>query len=340
MRAAIYNPYLDTLGGGERYTMAFANALIKKGYTVDVQWQSEDIKIALEKRFGVYLEGINFIKDVKKGDGYDMIFWVADGSIPLLQARHNILHFQFPFKDVNGKSLLNKMKLYRIEKIICNSNFTKNIIDQEYGVKSIVIYPPVDVEKIKPKKKENIIIYVGRFSQLTQIKGQDILIDIFSKFTKEKPDWRLILAGGSEIGADIYLQKLYRLIKDKRVEIIENPSFNQIKDLYGRAKIFWSAAGYGIDEFKNPKQVEHFGITPIESMAAGCVPLLYGAGGHKEIIVNAENGYLWSQKNELIKKTIFLINNQKALREISIKARRSSSNFSYEQFNKAVSEII
>jgi len=153
MKAAIYNPYLDTLGGGERYTMGFAKVLEEEGYEVDVYWRNQEIRKKLEDRFGLDLKKVNFVKDIKRGDGYEICFWVSDGSIPLLRARRNFLHFQFPFKDVGGRSLINKMKLYRVEKIICNSYFTKEFIDKEYGVNSVVIYPPVDIARMKPKKK-------------------------------------------------------------------------------------------------------------------------------------------------------------------------------------------
>jgi len=53
MKAAIFNPYLDTLGGGERYTMAFAKVLSKKGYRVDVGWKDASIKAKIEDRFGI-----------------------------------------------------------------------------------------------------------------------------------------------------------------------------------------------------------------------------------------------------------------------------------------------
>ncbi len=340
MRAAIFNPYLDTLGGGERYTMAFATSLIHKGYSVDIEWKDETIKSKLEKRFGINLTGVNFIPDVKKGDGYDVIFWVGDGSIPLLRARNNMLHFQIPFRNVNGRSLLNKMKLIRIGKIVCNSNFTKSVIDKEYGVKSLVLYPPVDTEKIKPKRKENLIIYVGRFSELTQLKGQDVLIEAFNMFAKEKPDWKMVIAGGSEVGAKHYLKKLQNLVKNNNITLLENPPFDQIKDLYGKARIFWSAAGYGVDEIKDPKKVEHFGITVVEAMSGGSIPFLYNAGGHKEIITDAKNGFLWNQKKDLIKKTISLINNQSELREMSLNVQKSAKNYSYEQFNKTVSTLL
>lgn len=197
MRAAIYNPYLDTLGGGERYTMTFAEVLAKNGYAVDVQWQNPTIKGKLKNRFGKDYSSINFISDVKRGDGYDLCFWLSDGSIPTLRARHNFLHFQVPFHNVGGTSLLNRMKLFRIDKVICNSKFTKRVIDYEYGVESIVIYPPVDVLKIKPKRKENIIISVGRFSELKQSKHQDILVKAFKRLVDSGlADWKLILAGG------------------------------------------------------------------------------------------------------------------------------------------------
>ena len=34
-QVAIYDPYLDTLGGGERYCLTIAKILLKKGYKVD-----------------------------------------------------------------------------------------------------------------------------------------------------------------------------------------------------------------------------------------------------------------------------------------------------------------
>jgi hypothetical protein len=168
MKAAIYNPYLDTLGGGERYTLAFATALAKKGWRVDLEWKDDGIKGKLESRFGVDLKNINIVDDTKRGDGYDLCFWVSDGSIPTLKSRNNILHFQVPFHDVNGKSLLNKMKLFRINKIVCNSFFTKKVIDNEYGVNSVVVYPPVPADQIKIKRKENSIYCNNRIKQLNK----------------------------------------------------------------------------------------------------------------------------------------------------------------------------
>ena len=230
-KAAFFNPYLDTMGGGERYTLSFAKVLADLGWMVEIEWQDPSIKGKLETRFGQNLKALNFISDIKNGSGYDLCFWVSDGSIPLLRSRQNILHFQVPFQDVDGKSLFNRMKFYRINIIICNSVFTKKVIDQEYGVNSAVIYPPVDVTKVKPKRKENLILYIGRFSELVQAKRQDILIDIFKKFSKKSIDWKLVLAGGVEVGAGEYIKRLKKQAEGQQIEILEGIDYKSLLEL-------------------------------------------------------------------------------------------------------------
>ncbi len=340
MRAAIYNPYLDTLGGGELYSLAFAQVLLEAGYKVDVAWENSSIKEKLEERFGIDLSNINIVRDIKKGDGYDICFWVSDGSIPLLRARKNFLHFQMPFQKVNGKTLLNKMKLFRINKIICNSKFTKGFIDREYGVDSIVIYPPVSVEKMKPRRKKKWIVFVGRFSQLTQAKNQHILVRNFKKFSQQFSEWKLILAGGTEVGAKEYLEKLEKQIKGFPIEIVKNPNFKEIVNLYGQAKVFWSAVGFGAREEKEPKRVEHFGISLVEAMASGCAPVVYSAGGYKEIIEDGTNGFLWAKESQLIKYTKRLVADKGLYSAIVENAIRSSQKYGYERFRSEIEKIL
>ena len=342
-KAAIFNPYLDTLGGGERYTIFFAKVLADEGYVVDIEWKDKSMKEKIQNRFGIKLsENINFVDDIKRGENYDICFWISDGSIPTLRARTNFLHFQVPFKNVNGKTLLNKMKLFRINKIICNSNFTKKVIDKEYGVNSLVIYPPVDILSIKSKRKENRILYVGRFSNLVQNKGHEILIDVFKNLIKEKgfTDWKLILAGGIEVGVGNYLNRLKTLNKNINIEFVESPDFNKLKEIYGKSKFFWSAAGYEVNETSSPEKVEHFGISLIESMSAGCVPVVYNAGGYKEIITSGENGFLWQNKKDLIRITEKITKTGGLYKDISTEAKKSSLKYSYEFFKKNVCQIL
>lgn len=341
MKAAIFNPYLDSLGGGERYTMSFAKVLMEKGYSVDVEWKDGYIKEKLESRFGLDLTGLNFIESINRGDGYDLCFWVSDGSIPTLKSRKNILHFQVPFHDVKGKTLINKMKLFRINKIVCNSEFTKKVIDKEFGVESVVLYPPVSVETIKPKRKENIILFVGRFSQLKQAKRHDVLIDAFKKMVKGGlNDWKLVLAGGSDVGAGEYLEELKKKAEGYPVEFVENVPYEDIVFLYGTAKIFWSAVGYGANEEKEPEKTEHFGMAVVEAMAAKAAPVVYNAGGHKEIIEDGVSGLLWKTTKELLKETKSVMAGGKNINEMTIKGREDAKKFGFQSFSENLLRLL
>lgn len=341
MKAAIYNPYFMTLGGGERYTASFVKVLLEQGFEVDIEWKDGSIIEKIKDRFDIDLQGARVVKSIKRGDGYDLCFWISDGSIPLLKSRNNILLFQEPFHDVKGDTLINKMKFARINTSICYSNFVKKIIDKEYKIESKVIPPAVSVDIFKPRKKENVILYVGRFSILKQNKNQDVLIKAFKRMcNKDLKGWRLILAGGVEVGVGNYVEKLEKMLKDYPVELVKSPSLSILKSLYGKAKIFWSAAGYGVNNKKEPEKMEHFGITPIEAMAAGCVPVVFNGGGHKEVVKEPENGFLWDETRELTKKTQKLINNKDYLKKLSSGAVELSKKYGYEKFKKQILEII
>ena len=340
MKAALYNPYLDTLGGGERYCVGVIKAFQKAGYKVDIQWGDKGIVSKLSERFGQKLDSVNVVSNINRGDSYDACFWISDGSVPTLKSRKNILHFQVPFTQVNGKTLINKMKFFRIKHIVVNSEFTKNIIDKEYGVNSTVLYPPVSVSAFKPKRKQNIVSYVGRFSALTQQKHQEIIIEVFKKFYKKNKNWKLVLAGGIEVGNDKFTDKLKEEAKGYPIEIMESPKFSEITTLLGVSKMFWSASGYGVDEEKKPSLVEHFGITVVEAMAAKAIPLICNKGGHKEIVNDSSNGYLWDKKSQLLSNALELSANRKEMNEMAKQAQVQSQEFSEDNFERAFINLL
>jgi len=347
MKLGIFDPYLDTIGGGERYCLSLAEIFLKEGYLVDVFWKDSLLKEKLIQRFGLDIEKINFVdyspvknsflKRRKFEKKYDCLFYVSDGSVPFMFGKNNFLHFQVPFANVLRKSVVNSVKLKTIKKVICNSNFTKSFIDSGLTTNSLVVYPPVDIKPLKPLKKENIIISVGRFSQLLQGKRQDVLVDVFKDLVDNGlKGWQLILAGGSDVGGKEYVEGLKKAAEGCPIKIIESPPFSILLELYGKAKIFWTASGYGIDEKKNPEKVEHFGMSTVEAMAAGCVPVVMAKGGQKEIIKESENGFLWLEKEELIRKTLEIANDEKLTKKLSENAILRSEAFSKEKFAEKI----
>jgi len=352
MKVGIFDPYLDSLGGGERYTMTLAEHLSQQGHKVDVFWDDEEVKKDIKRRLGINLGKIKFVEDIfssKKNlpqkaqitRKYGLIFYLSDGSVPFLFAKNNILHFQVPFKGVNGRSALNRIKLKKFSHIICNSYFTKKYIDQEYGVKSQVIYPPVAVGDFKSAEKENLILSVGRFTRALHAKKQHILISGFKQMIKaDLSGWRLILVGGARDEDKRYIEKLKKMAKGFPIEILVNIDFTTLQRFYGKAKIFWHAAGFEEDEGIHPERMEHFGIATVEAMAAGCVPVVINKGGLPEIVSHGVNGLLWEKKSNFVRATLELIKSQNLWQKLSSQAIRDSQKFSKKVFCQKIDELI
>lgn len=334
-RAGIHNPYWDSLGGGERYTASFVKLLLDQGWRVDIHWP-RDISSDIKNRFGIDISPANYVSQLTTHN-YQLIFWLSDGSLPTSFAKKTIVHFQFPFQNVNGRSPVNQFKS-KFYKFVVNSEFTKNTIDKEFNVESTVIYPPIDTSLFKSGKKQNIILYIGRFSNLTQLKGQNVLIDSFKHIHQQLPDWKLVLAGGTTVGTDKkIINKLRKSSQNMPIEIITDPSFKKIQQLCSEAKIFWSASGYSAGK---AIQAEHFGITVVEAMSAGAVPVITNLGGHKEIVDDKINGYLWDAPSQLEEITTKLTTNNQQLTTLSKNAVAKSKIFDISEFNKKFLELI
>ena len=234
------------------------------------------------------------------------------------------------------------MKFKFIDQIVCNSRFTKKFIDQEFGVNSVVLYPPVDVEKFQPKQKENIILAVGRFEETMQAKRQDVLIRAFIEMiSRGLRGWKLVLIGGSLQAPEKnqYLRELKQMAEGYPIEFLVNAPFEVLKGYYQKAKIFWHAAGFGIDEEKEPYRVEHFGITTVEAMAAGCVPVVIDKGGLREIVRRGA-GERWKSVKELIVFSLKLVNNEIRLMNYSVRAQERAQLFAKKNFCYQLRKLI
>jgi glycosyltransferase involved in cell wall biosynthesis len=175
-----------------------------------------------------------------------------------------------------------------------------------------------------------------------QGKRQDVLVEAFKVLVDKHllKDWKLVLVGGNEVGGREYVEELKKKAQGYKIEIIENPPFTELINLYGKARIFWTASGFGIDEEQNPEKVEHFGITTVEAMAAGCVPIVLEKGGQKEIVEKDKNGLLWLEKEELVRQTFTLVSDGKLMNKLSENAILRSEAFSKEKFSEKICEII
>lgn len=358
MKVGIFDPYLDDLGGGEKYMMTIAQCLTKKN-DVYVFWDGmEDIEELL-KRFSLDLSKVKFVKNIFSSHvnslyriletrKYDVIILLSDGSIPFSLSKKTFIHLQQPIL-IRNLNLKTKFKIKRINKFFCNSYYSKSYIDKSLGVTSAVLYPPVNIQG-KNLNKENIILHVGRFrvrdvtissQPIGDYKKQKVMVDAFKDMVdKGLGNWKFILAVSVKDTDKKSFEKLEKSAKGYPIEFEINKTNDELWKFYSKAKIYWHASGYGEDLKKNPEYAEHFGISTVEAMGVGAVPVVINSGGQKEIVENKKNGFLWNSIQELKEKTGELIKNDNLLEKMSRGAVKRAGYFAGDRFCKELYEII
>lgn len=356
MKTAIYSPYLDTLGGGERYIATIAEIASKIGQ-VDILLDEhlfslgkDQIKKKLIERFNLDLSAVNFIRGpIGKNSSslerlfflpaYDNLFYLTDGSIFYPTARKNILHIQSPLVGQPSKSFWGKFKLKRWNIIIYNSKFTQENSQKNWPINSEIIYPPVDVEHIKPFKKKNYILSVGRFFGFLKDKKHDLLIKDFKKLYErgKLKGWSLHLVGSTSEGDNVYLNELRDQSKGYPIYFYPNLEYKNLIRLYGESAIFWHAAGFDEDD---PTKMEHFGISTVEAMAGGCVPVVIGKGGQTEIVEDGKTGFLWNTLDEFESKSLHLMEAEKLRLQMSKRAIKKAEDFDKSIFEKKIKGLL
>ena len=353
MRIGIFDPYLDDLGGGEKYMMTIAQCL-SENHQVDVFWDNQQDLKDLNRRFAIdfsrvkivtnlFSPRVSTLKRFFQTRKYDSIIFLSDGSLPLLGSKKLFVHIQQPLKIMQTNSLIDKIKISRVNSFFCNSEFTKSFIDQKFHLKSAILYPPVDLNP-KNIKKENIILHVGRF-RVKNVKNDDykkqtVMIDAFKQLIdKGLKNWKFVLAVSIQEKDQNAFEEVKKKTAGYPVDFLVNKNNNELWNIYSKAKIYWHATGFGEDLVKNPEYAEHFGISTVEAMGAGAVPVVINAGGQKEIVIDGENGFTWDSLEELQAKTLKLVNDSSLLNKFSQNAIKTSKNFSKEKFFEQVNNL-
>jgi glycosyltransferase involved in cell wall biosynthesis len=165
--------------------------------------------------------------------------------------------------------------------ILTNSNFSRKEIKKLIGKDAMVVYPPVEVKKFsvasKKVERENIIISCGRYSPE---KNYKFILKVAERL-KRKVIFVVVGASSGKISREYY-EKLMKIKKEKQLEnvkLLKNVNLIRLLELYGKSKIYLHAMRY-----------EHFGISIVEAMAAGLVPIVHMSGGPWEDILMSQQG--------------------------------------------------
>jgi glycosyltransferase involved in cell wall biosynthesis len=110
--------------------------------------------------------------------------------------------------------------------------------------------------------------------------------------------------------------------------------------LYERSAILIHATGFGVDPEEFPEKLEHWGITPIEAASFGCIPVVYGRGGPKEVIdvLGCDTAFL--TVDQCADVVASLLNDPAGAAELSAHIRDSSRAYSPESYRDAIIESL
>ncbi|MCD4669576.1 MAG: glycosyltransferase [Actinomycetia bacterium] len=235
------------------------------------------------------------------------------------------------------------------QKIISISKYSDLWSKRLWNRKSTILFPPVDTESFAAgvdTVKEKAILSVGRFFPEHHNKKQYELAGIFIKMLADYPEdmkgYKLYLAGGVADRPEHteYVERIKKLAEGHPIEIMANISFKKLAGLFKKASIFWHGAGLGEDEDSHPEKFEHFGITTIEAMSAGCILVVINKGGQKEIIKDGIDGFFFEDLEGLSKITLDIIRGEKDPGPIRKNAVQACKRFSNDIFEEELLSII
>ena len=229
------------------------------------------------------------------------------------------------------------------ERVLANSQYTRRWIRRLWGVDADVLFPPIRTKDLHPGPKARRILTVGRFiapgsghskKQLEQVRA-------FGEMVRGGglDGWELHLVGGCEPAHLPYLAEVQRATQGLPVQIHANAPRALVEELLATSAVFWVATGLGEDEEAAPWVFEHFGITTVEAMAAGCVPVVIDKAGQREIVRHGTDGYRWTTLAELEALTRMVADDEALRARLAASAVERAGAFSEEAFAARWREI-
>jgi len=172
--------------------------------------------------------------------------------------------------------------------LLTNSEFSRRAISEAYGIDHIIVLsPPVDIQTFRNSvllssskngngddKRDDLIVVVSRIDSSKRVENAIK----FAKLLKENDIGKgMIIAGNLDpynYDYYLYLKRMifdYGLIDYVKFEI--DASFDKLLSILKKSKVYF-----------HPRSGEHFGMSIVEAMSAGLIPIVSDVGGQTEFV--------------------------------------------------------
>lgn len=223
----------------------------------DLEYLENDLNIRTMKKITTYNEKYTLKVPNKSSEEYSHR---PDGIFKLLTRAYT--------------NLINKST------VLTNSEFSRKAILSVFKSSHVeILSPPVDVEVfrnngLESNERKDIILVISRIAPDKEIEKALSLARILKK---RGIGSQMIVAGSLTQRNSGYLRSLEKLIKDWDIKdyviFKANTPLEELFKIIRKAKIYF-----------HPKFREHFGISIVESMAAGLAPIVPNVGGQTEFV--------------------------------------------------------
>lgn len=182
-----------------------------------------------------------------------------------------------------------------------NSSWTKGHVDEIFWWRrkraSTLVYPPCDftaLSSVSLGPRDSDVKQIISLAQFRPEKNHEMQLDAVARVRRQTSrKFRVLFVGGCRDAGDYErVERLRRMAADLgldhgTVEFVVNAPFSDLR----RAL---AASIAGLHSMKD----EHFGISVVEYMAAGVVPIAHNSAGPRMDIVTADTGFLCETAEE------------------------------------------
>lgn len=374
LRIGLHSPYFgSTFGGGEKYLGTVAEVLRDRyrQHRIEIVSPVPVDRERYSRVLGLDLSGITLRSGTRRVTPVHRLLARAPGLRPLRNrlvagqalamtgdydlwiamayviparsaARRSVMLCQFPYQ-LPGERAREDLAVF--DPIICQSGYVQGCVRRFWDRDSSVLPPPVDIPAGEPdwSRKRRLILSVGRFVAGGHVKRHDILVRAFRELCESGVgDWELVLAGSlhRDAASLAYLRQAEGLARGYPIRILTDLPLSDLRRLYAESSIYWHAAGYGVDAAAHPEALEHFGMTTVEAMAGGAVPVVIGRGGQPEVVQDGVTGYLWMDTRTLVDRTRRLMDEDTLRERLGRSARQASHRFDRDSFARTLEQLL